>query len=383
MIAVDTLYAFEYDEICDKRIRRSFGICIAEILDGLSEIGLEKEFCLIVSDDAEQFVRERFPKYKIMVLKWWLVDLLRFIHSGKKRHIGEFFKRGYYSKFIDENNFDAILFPFALPGQVANCKTVKMITVFDLMLFHRSNSKAEIAKYAEMVEEADHIVAISDYVKNDIAKSFNVNQTKLSTVPCSIKVDVSEEEKPANLDKEYILDINGYGKHKNAITLIKAYEKIASKIKLDLAFCGGWSEDDYFQMLKDYVKEHNLDERVHFYFQVSDKERNYLLKHASLFVTPSTDEGFGRTPVEAAICKIPVISTREAALNEATMGLVNYYNNPVDDDELAQVILNTLSKKQSDAEKQMIADKLEHAYAATTCAQMYWDILQKLIKNTK
>ena len=69
-------------------------------------------------------------------------------------------------------------------------------------------------------------------------------------------------------------------------------------------------------------------------FRVTDEERNWLLTNAALFVTPSLFEGFGRTPVEAAICRIPVISTKETSLFEATQGLCSYVENPTDEKEL-------------------------------------------------
>lgn len=43
-----------------------------------------------------------------------------------------------------------------------------------------------------------------------------------------------------------------------------------------------------------------------------------LYSNASLFVSPSLMEGFGFTPIEAAIHCVPVVCTKETALYETT-----------------------------------------------------------------
>ena len=68
------------------------------------------------------------------------------------------------------------------------------------------------------------------------------------------------------------------------------------------------NEDEVDEVLQAYLQENDLRQRVHLHFAVPQAQRNWLLGNASLFVSPSRKEGFGRTPVEAAICQIPVIS---------------------------------------------------------------------------
>ena len=129
--------------------------------------------------------------------------------------------------------------------------------------------------------------------------------------------------------------------------------------------------------LHEFITKNNLNSRVKTFFRVSDEERNWLLTHASLFVTPSLFEGFGRTPVEAAICKIPVISTKETSLFEATMGLCNYVENAKDEKELASLMLKKLTNPDSNKKLSEIAQKLQANYEPMNLAKKYIELFEK------
>jgi len=123
--------------------------------------------------------------------------------------------------------------------------------------------------------------------------------------------------------------------------------------------------------MKTFISQNNLTGRVQLLFRVTDEERNWLLTHAALFVTPSLFEGFGRTPVEAAICNIPVISTKETSLYEATMGLCNYVENSTDENELADLIEKKLNQPDSKDKLAEIADTLKENYKPENLAKEY------------
>lgn len=90
-------------------------------------------------------------------------------------------------------------------------------------------------------------------------------------------------------------------------------------------------------------------------------------------------EGFGRTPVEAAICKVPVISTKETSLPEVTMNEVYYYENATDDKELAEKILEVLKNKPSKEKLEEISNKLEEEYSEENVAKRYVKLLDKIL----
>lgn len=94
-----------------------------------------------------------------------------------------------------------------------------------------------------------------------------------------------------------------------------------------------------------FIKEHGFENRVHVLFGISDEELRCLYENADLFVTTSTHEGFGYTPIEAAIYKCPVISTRCEALADTTQGKFTYLDSPFDDDKLSTLMLEIIKKE--------------------------------------
>ncbi len=92
-------------------------------------------------------------------------------------------------------------------------------------------------------------------------------------------------------------------------------------------------------------------------------------------------EGFGRTPVEAAICKVPVISTKETSLLEATMNEVFYYQNGTDEEELAKKIVEVINDKPSKEMLEKIANKLEKEYSEENIAKKYIKLIEKMLEK--
>ena len=160
------------------------------------------------------------------------------------------------------------------------------------------------------------------------------------------------------------------------MTLLKAFNLIKENIEETLVFCGGYKDEGVFEAMRTFISQNNLSDRVQLLFRVTDEERNWLLTHASLFVTPSLFEGFGRTPVEAAICKIPVISTKETSLYEATLGLCNYVENAKDEKELAGLILKKLQEPDSMDKLSEFAEVLKENYAPEQLANSYIKIFK-------
>ena len=99
---------------------------------------------------------------------------------------------------------------------------------------------------------------------------------------------------------------------------------------------------------------------------VSQEELNYLYDNAYIFVTPSTKEGLGYTPVEAAVRDCPVISSRCEALPESTLESVFYYEDVYDFNALKNQIEHVIELKKDESfndEIKKVGDKFRSHYS--------------------
>lgn len=371
-IAVDCTF-FGHNEAKAKKLSLSTSIFTADILDAFSKQNLSHEFTLLVNYNHEQFFRERFPEFKLKVLKFFPLTLANKLTKGKFKGTKYLKKFGLFKSAAEKGRFDAIWFPYCVDYTFVKTRLPALCTIHDIYPVHRNGKSG----WSFITDSKCMLTTVSDYTKNDIIKTFgltNERAAQITKIPNSIVFDVSKQAEIVDLaNKKYILDLNAYIEKKNPMTLLKAFNLIKNDIEEDLIFCGGYKEESVFEAMKAFISQNNLSERVQLLFRVTDEERNWLLTHASLFVTPSLFEGFGRTPVEAAICKIPVISTKETSLYEATLGLCNYVENAKDEKELAGLILKKLKQADSADKLSEIANKLTANYKPMQLAKMYWE----------
>ena len=375
-IAVDCTF-FGHNEAKAKKLSLSTSIFTADILDAFSKQNLSHEFTLLVNYNHEQFFRERFPDFKLTVLKFFPLTVVNKLTKGKFKGTKYLKKLGFFRRAVEKKGFDAIWFPYCVDYTFVRTSLPALCTIHDIYPVHRNGKSG----WGFITDSKCMLTTVSDYTKNDIIKTFgltNERAAEITKIPNSIVFDVSKQAEIAELaNKKYILDLNAYIEKKNPMTLLKAFNLIKENIEETLVFCGGYKDEGVFEAMKTFVSQNNLANRVQFLFRVTDEERNWLLTHATLFVTPSLFEGFGRTPVEAAICKIPVISTKETSLYEATLGLCNYVENAKDEKELAGLILKKLKEAVSKDVLSEIAEVLKENYAPEQLANKY----MKMFKN--
>ncbi len=377
MYAIDATF-LEKEEIETGQVHVSFSIFLLELLEAFDKLGYSDQICVIINYNAKKFMQERFPRFHYCIVTWKPLELLYVLTKGKKTGTEYLKKLGFFRRKIKRGKFDCVWLPLGEPLDIMAKNVTYFCTIHDLMYYHGNGPKPQ-KRLEKVVVNSKHVVTISEFIKHDVVSSFPYDEKNITVIPNSITMSESNMKVVKGIRNKFILDINGYGKHKNTLTLIKAFHNIYKKYSdIDLVCCGGWMSPEYYDELLTYVSENGLKDRVHLLYRIPEPEKNWLLHNATVFVTPSTNEGFGRTPVEAALCKIPVISTKAASLYEVTKGLVHYYENPYDDKELTSILINVIEKPESDAVLKKISEELRETYSAINCALKYWDIFDKV-----
>ncbi|MCM8804334.1 MAG: glycosyltransferase [Candidatus Omnitrophica bacterium] len=181
----------------------------------------------------------------------------------------------------------------------------------------------EIIKYVK--NTSDLILTVSDSVKRELFNDDSEN--KIVTIRQYIEVPKSLENpffEMKKIKEREPLKIGIFGKitetkgQKDAILAISEITKESKDIELIIM---GEYNKEYLNNLKKIIKDYNLEDYVIFY---DFKENPFpFIKYVDIILVCSKCEAFGRTTIEAMLCKKPVIGTNRGGTKEL---IIEEYN---------------------------------------------------------
>jgi glycosyltransferase involved in cell wall biosynthesis len=217
---------------------------------------------------------------------------------------------------------------------LAQKNTPRVITVHDISFLHFPNFfsfKYHLWSWLQnqkrQIINAQHIIAVSQYTKNDIVKTVGVNPEKITVIYPGISESFypmsSEDEnllrfkKTHSLNNPFILFLGTLEKRKNLSCLIKGFSEFKKNpefknYELVLAGKPGFG----FSEIKKCIALSKYSNSIRLIHNIKNEERVYLYNSARVFVFPSFFEGFGFPPLEAQACGIPVASSLRGSLGE-------------------------------------------------------------------
>lgn len=264
---------------------------------------------------------------------------------------------------IRRRNISIVINPFHYGVLFFYPHDIKQIAVVHDMFFtEEERSKRERLSFylwtwyqSLLLRKFSRIISISKITHDELKQ---LNHIDSEIVHNSIPLNPAIEEQPVKsvLGEKYILSINRFPKSKNAQTLIRAFALLEDKVPHILYLKGGRDCEEERVNLERLVSELKLENRVIFDIDYrTEGELRYLYSHTDLFVSPSLKEGFGWTPIEAAISKAPVLVSNIEVFQEVLCGKVPTFN-PYSPEDLANHIKDILDNPPSDSEREELAD---------------------------
>lgn len=237
----------------------------------------------------------------------------------------------------------------------------RVVTIFDLSFLHFpemfiSKDLWQLkngTKYS--VENADHIITISNSSKKDIISEYKIDKDRMTVAypgfNKKLYVPVREAEKTEkvlrkyNVNGQYIIYVGTIQPRKNLIRLIDAVSRIDD---LNLVIVGksigsgkeGWMFEDILNR----PKQLGIEDRVKFLGYVPPEDLPSLLSGSEAFVLPSLWEGFGLPVLEAMACGTPVLVSNVSSLPEV-VGKAGLTFDPYSIDQIEQAIRAITSDK--------------------------------------
>lgn len=338
-------------------------------------------YTILVCKEGYEILYPLFPelKYELYEISPYFYSLLRFDISLKEAIR--------FREYVNKHRYDCVFIShfFAFFTRYKfNCK--KVVVIHDIIPLHgKKHSFFEFKEYLFFkhyvkcqLKTSDNIIAISDYVKDDIVNTFKFkNADKIITIRNSI-VTCQNTKQPQNFNEsKYILFVGRPVSYKGFMTALKAFENLTVKGYKLVFVCRGigyWKD-----VVEPYINANKLNDDIIHLEGVSDENLTWLYQNASLFITPSEHEGFGYTPIEAAINRCPVISSECDSLPEVTMGLVYYYHPTTDYLALAHRMADVLNNPPSDEQLSSISNRLISEYSPQKQADRIKQVLNNKI----
>lgn len=254
---------------------------------------------------------------------------------------------------------DVTFFPNFVTWQTVNSK-LRVTTVHDLTFVYfpelvEAKNLAHLRRVVpRSLRQADLILTVSQAVKHEIIKEFNINPDKILALPIPVSdrfrnfdPHKTTAQLPDDLiNQKYISFVGNFEPRKNLSTLVQAYLQLPTQIrqryKLVIAGSQSWSN----QQAQDLIDQANQSQPTIFQLTgLSDEEIVNLLFHSSLHILPSLYEGFGMPIVEAMTVDTPVIAADIPVLHESS-GEAALYFDPHSSQDLAKQITTVLSNRQ-------------------------------------
>lgn len=242
-------------------------------------------------------------------------------------------------KFLKQSGLQKFVFPrfknidlwhttYQVSSYIPRRKGLKrVLTIHDLNFLHEGKGSLKIKNYLQKLQNnidlADHIVAISDFTKNDIEKNLDLKGTPLSVIynGCAALEYTPEVKLGYQPAKPFLFALGTVNPKKNFHVLVSLLTTTEAELII-----AGKTEPDYKNKIMAEAEKYGVSDRVTVTGPVSEQEKAWYYKHCTAFLFPSIAEGFGIPPIEAMRFGKPIFLSNSTSLPEIGGHLAYYFD---------------------------------------------------------
>lgn len=351
---------------------------LVNLLKGFYEIGVGESIQILCHEDRYDYYKRIIPNTFFVRIPTFIINegdisLHKKVIRKLKREYNTIITNRAISKF-SKRGIDVLLFSTKRTIK----KKLDIPTIFiphdiqNIIFPERWCDGDWVRKDFEL---RDIAICISDFDKSEMVSYLPEYEDKIRKIynPIAYRSDVFTGI------RESIVCLNVNVPHKNCITILKAYNRIKDFVNEKLVIMGYFTN----KVCLDYIVKNHLEGYVEITGYITEEELSENLRKAKLYVSASTYEGFGMTPVEAIIQGVPTIVYKGTASFETTQGLATYFDSATDDEELAQKMLEVLNKPLDIQELERKSKTLQQTYDYKNIAKQYWNLFTEMSEKTK
>jgi len=255
------------------------------------------------------------------------------------------------------------------------------------------------------IKKAKKIIVPSKATKSDIIKYFKVKPEKIEVIYEGVdfekKPTIVNPSNPSPIEtcpdeksgygtgfykkedtSKYILYVGVWRNHKNLVGLIKAFDILLKKYKVDCKLVLGGKENPYYPEIRKTWQDLCLEKNIIRPGFIAKEELPFFYKSAELVVVPSFYEGFGLVGLEALSFGIPVVCSDIPVLREI-LGSAAIFFDPYNSFDMAEKIFKVL--KDEKLRKNLIVKGFEQIkkYSWQKMAYQTLKIYQDVLRERK
>jgi glycosyltransferase involved in cell wall biosynthesis len=237
------------------------------------------------------------------------------------------------------------------------CKTVTTIPDIAYEHFPEAFPRSQRIWMKQLIRnsaiKADHIITVSEYSKQDIARTYGVAEEKITVTYEGAGEEFRPHDKEAAREKlarnygingVFILYLGRLQGRKNLARVVEAFARVRSAgLPHKLVLAG--KRDSLFEPVLARIRELNIEHDVVLPGYIPAEDVPLFYSAAEVFVYPSFFEGFGLPVVEAMSCGVPVITSRGSSLEEVA-GDAALLVDPLSEDSITGALLQILRDNQ-------------------------------------
>jgi glycosyltransferase involved in cell wall biosynthesis len=201
--------------------------------------------------------------------------------------------------------------------------TRQILTVHDLnFLYEKSAQKAGryLRNLQQRIDKASAVVAISQFVADDIEKNIDLKYKPLRVIYNSVlRLDDQAYQQPRfinDVENPFFFTLGQILVKKNFHVLLDVMKQFQDT---NLYICGRCEGGDYGRFIANRIASENI-KNVFLVGEINEQEKIWMYRHCQAFLFPSKFEGFGLPVIEAMQFGKPVFSSAMTSLPEVAGG---------------------------------------------------------------
>ena len=298
-----------------------------------------------------------------------------------------------YPKLAVSHGYKTCFFPAAHRRIPFRSPCTAIGTIHDMAAYWGTRKTHESLGIIRMIlpdslRHLDHIIAVSEFVKQELIDLVNVKESNITVIPNGIDTSVfyprprNEESvvliQPFSFRRPYILYASRLDYPvKNHIKLIKAFGIFKERTKYPHRLILAGADSKNADIIKYAVSASKHRNDIFFTGHFPFTSLPELYAGAEFVVYPAMYEGFGMGVLEAMASGVPVACARAASLTEAADHAALYFD-PEDIEEMADRMISLTDTELAEDLSRKGLERVK-AFSWSECAKKTFDLIRETI----